>query len=249
MERHKHIWVMNKEDKLVCGVCGKAYEAKQKKSYKPRTTAYITDEKVQEIIASERKAQNTRQAACIETIYNLATRASEVIGKHGFYKERPGIRPIDIDAELHPEWGCEHTIRIWRKRGKFEIMPLTWKLFDLLTEQIKLWKVKPEERIFPYHRTTVYGWLRKYGFCVDSRYPIGIHTLRRSLGKEYRRRGGEIEKLQKLYSHENMAQTMKYIGEVKDEAMKEYSDLFDTKRPDVKKKKKEPKEDEEEAGE
>ena len=73
---------------------------KKKKGYKPRSSAYITPEKVQEIIASE----PPRHALRIKTLFSLGLRASEVIGKWGEYGARPGIRPVDIDAELHPEW-------------------------------------------------------------------------------------------------------------------------------------------------
>ena len=194
---------------------------KKKKGYKPRSSAYITPDKVQEIIGSE----PPRHALCIKILFSLGLRASEVIGKYGEYEKRPGIRPIDIDAELHADWGCNHTIRVWRKRGKFKVLPLKDQLYDELKAQIKEYNIKPEERIFSYHRTAVYGWLSKYGRCVDTRYRIGIHTLRRSFGKNYRARGGKMEDLQKIYSHENMQQTMQYIGEDESTAMSNFAKI------------------------
>ena len=194
---------------------------KKKKGYRPRSSAYITPDKIKEIIQSE----PPRHALCIKVLFSLGLRASEVIGKYGEYEARPGIRPIDIDAELHPEWGCKHTVRVWRKRGKFKILPLKDELFDALQAQIKEYKIKPEERIFSYGRTAVYGWLTKYGRCVDTRYKIGIHTLRRSFGKHYRARGGKMEDLQKIYSHENMQQTMQYIGEDESTAMSNFAKM------------------------
>ena len=194
---------------------------KKKKGYKPRSSAYITPATIEHIIKSE----PPRHALCIKTLFSLGLRASEVIGKYGEYDSRPGIRPVDIDAELHPEWGCDHTIRVWRKRGKFKILPLRTDLYNDVKAHIKEYKIGKEERIFPYHRTTVYGWLSKYGRCVDTRYRIGIHVLRRSFGKNYLRRGGSPVDLQKIYSHEKLQQTFDYIGEDESTAMSNFAKM------------------------
>ena len=132
---------------------------------------------------------------------------------------------MDFDIELHPDWDCSHTVRIWRKRGKFEILPVKDQLYEEIQAYVKEWKIGKEERLFPYTRGGVYQWLSKYGRCVDTRYMIGIHVLRRSFGKHYRARGGKIEDLQQIYSHERPQQTLDYIGEDKSTAMSNFAKM------------------------
>ncbi len=180
---------------------------KRNKSYKPRTGAYIPYEKVQEILASE---PSEEYRLLFETMFRRGFRVSEVVGNDHI----PGIRPIDIDPVKAKEVGydCEHTVRVWRKRSKFEILPLPDDLYTKLMKWVKRYHIAKEERIFPKDRTTVYDRLSKYGYTIDGKRKIGCHVLRRSFGVWARASGMQIEDLQKIYSHENLAQTMQYIG-------------------------------------
>ena len=182
---------------------------KEHKPYRPRVGAYIPHEQVQEIIEAQ---DDPIYKALFETMYGLGLRVSEAVGDDAIGHEKPGIRPCDIDPVKSSDVGleCKHTIRIWRKRGKFEILPLPDRLFKSLSAYSESFKT--EDRIFPRDRTTVYQHLAKYGRTVDGRFKIGCHVLRRSAGVYWRSQGMPIEDIQQVYSHENMAQTMQYIG-------------------------------------
>lgn len=186
-------------------------KSKSHKPYRPRVGAYIPHEQVQEIIEAQ---DDPLYGTLFSGMYGLGLRVSEAVGDDTPGHEKPGIRPIDIDPVKPEDIGleCNHTIRIWRKRGKFEILPLSDSLYETLTSYIKESKFKGEERIFPRDRTTVYQHLAKYGKTVDGRFNIGCHVLRRSAGVYWRSQGMPIEDIQQVYSHENMAQTMQYIG-------------------------------------
>ena len=189
-----------------------AGETREKhKSYRPRVGAYIPHEQVQEIIQDQ---ADEIYSVLFQTMYALGLRVSEAVGDDTPGHEKPGIRPIDIDPVRSADIGleCDHTIRIWRKRAKFEILPLSDSLHARLRKYVKENSIPSEERMFPRDRTTVYQHLSKYGRTVDGRFKIGCHVLRRSAGVYWRSQGMPIEDIQQVYSHENMAQTMQYIG-------------------------------------
>lgn len=181
------------------------------KAYRPRVGAYIPHEQVQEIIQDQ---ADEIYSVLFQTMYGLGLRVSEAVGDDTPGHEKPGIRPCDIDPVRPSDIGleCDHTIRIWRKRAKFEILPLSDDLHSRLRKYIKENSFSNEARIFPRDRTTVYEHLAKYGRTVDGRFNIGCHVLRRSAGVYWRSQGMPIEDIQQVYSHENMAQTMQYIG-------------------------------------
>ncbi len=227
--KHKYGFKPGTEE-TVCMFCKEPYVQKpSQKKGRPRAGAYVTAEKLDEIIQSESEKRDGKMwALLIKMMSQRGLRITEVIGKYEKGEWiKPGIRPVDIDSDKAKAklWGCKHTIRFWRKRGKFKILPLTDSLYSELQALIKANKVGPEERIFPRHRITAYQHLSRYGKCVDTRYRIGNHAMRRSYGKEFRKMGGKMEDLQKIYSHEKMAQTFEYIGEDDDTAMSNLAKL------------------------
>lgn len=197
------------------------------KAYRPRVGAYIAHDKVLEIIAAETE-RDPIYGLAVETVYTLGLRVSELVGDKTPGHEKPGIRFIDIDSISATEIGldCNHTIRIWRKRGKFEVLPLPDDLFQKLLKRVqditgmRQWG---EQRLFPMDRTTFYQHLKKYGRTIDGRFKIGCHVLRRSAGVHWRAEGLPMEAIQKIYSHETLAQTFQYIGLDKREAFNAFA--------------------------
>ena len=179
------------------------------KHYKPRQGAYVEYQKVQEII----KKEDPFWGLLIETVFTFGLRIHECIGKPPF-DAKPGLRPCDIDSVQATAIGLDapHTIRIYRKRGKFTILPMEREIYSKLQKHIKKEKIGMNDRIFPRHRTTCYQHLSRHGFCVNDKYPIGCHALRRGFGVDYLNNGGDIQDLQQIYDHEKMAQTFEYVG-------------------------------------
>jgi len=190
----------------------------QKKKYKPRTSAFVTPERMQEIIKAE-TADNPRHGLCLEMMFLRGLRLSDIIGIYKKYHIFHGLRPCDIDAVKLPY--ATHTMKIIRKKEKFKVMTLPDVLYTRLMQQIQEYKIKKDERIFPYHRTTVYGWCIKYGLCADERYKFGPHCIRRSYARDYINRGGSFSNLQQHMSHTKLAQTFEYVGGTEDSANKE----------------------------
>jgi len=180
---------------------------------------------MKEIIAAE-TAENPRHGLCLETMYVRGLRLSDIIGIYGKYDIFHGLRPCDIDAVKLP--GAKHTIRVIRKKGKFKVMVLPDRIQSRLLAQIKEYGIKPTERIFPYDRTAVYRWCRKYGDCVDERYKFGPHCIRRSYAQDYITRGGSFPNLQRHMSHSKLAQTFDYVGGSDDAANKEQMEFDNT---------------------
>ncbi len=162
---------------------------------------YITFEKFSQIVRDE---PEQRYKLLFSTIWYLGLRVSEALS----------LRPCDIDPVKPSELGysCNHVIRVWRKRGKFEILPLDDDLHLWLLSYVEVFKIEPEDRIFQRNRTTVYQRLTKYGYTVGGKKKIHPHALRRGFGIWYRANGGALEDLQLVYSHTALAMTLHYIG-------------------------------------
>lgn len=137
----------------------------------------------------------------------------------------PGIRPMDIDAVKLKY--AKHSINIYRKHGKFETFPFTdEQLFKDTQRIIGGYGVKPEERIFPhpqYTRQRVLEAMQAHGYTVGQQTLRHPHSLRRGGGIHLRNNDVKLEVLQKLYSHDDMAQTTHYIGIDTQEAFKEFA--------------------------
>lgn len=163
---------------------------------------YITYDRFQEIVAQEPKQI---YKLLFSTIWHLGLRVSEALA----------LRPMDIDPVKPKDIGvdCDHTIRIWRKRGKFEILPLDSNLALWLLSYAELKKIAPDGKIFPRNRTTVYQRLSEhYGYTVGGKKKVHPHALRRGFGVWYRSQGGQLEDLQRVYSHTQLAMTLHYVG-------------------------------------
>lgn len=192
----------------------------QKKRYEPRSSAYVP---VSTLIEIE-KQEPPRQALLMELMRRRGFRLSDIIGIAKKYNVFHGLRPIDIDAV--PLKGSKHSVRLLRKKGIFAVKTLPDDLYARLQAQIKEYGTKPAERIFPYHRTTVWHWYNKYGLkCVDERYNLSPHCVRRSFGKDYIAKGGSLVSLQKHFSHRRLGQTLEYLGEAEDAANKELLEM------------------------
>lgn len=162
---------------------------------------FITYDRFKEIVAEEPKQV---YKLLFSTIWHLGLRVSEALS----------LRPMDIDAVKPSDIGvnCDHTIRVWRKRGKFEILPLNPDMALWLLSYAECKKIAPEARIFNRNRTTVYQRLTKYGYTVGGKKKVHPHALRRGFGVWYRANGGALEDLQRIYSHTALAMTLHYVG-------------------------------------
>ena len=179
------------------------------KAYKPRQGAYVEYDKIQEII----KKEDPFWSLLIEVVFTFGLRIHEAIGKPP-YKDKPGLRPCDIDSVKSAAIGLEaaHNLRIYRKRGKFTVLPMEQEIYTKIQAHIKKEKIGMNDRIFPRYRTTCYQHLSRHGFCVNDKYPIGCHALRRSMGVDYLNNGGDVQDLQQIYDHEKLGQTFEYVG-------------------------------------
>ena len=110
---------------------------------------YITFEQYQKMLKNE---PDPRMRLCYRYIWTFMLRVSECVGQAAHDVEQikrerkqaekiplvrrktrkrlwtgpiPGIRPCDIDAISPAEarLKCKHTLRVYRKHGKFEILP------------------------------------------------------------------------------------------------------------------------------
>jgi site-specific recombinase XerD len=146
----------------------------------------------------------------------------------------PGIRPIDIDAVSPKDAGldCQHTLRVHRKMGKFEILPFNDKqLFQDTQAYIEGRKIAPEGRLFPFYRQDVLLAMQAHGTTVGGQTKIHPHALRRG-GGIYMRSAGkmELEHLQAVYSHSNLSQTLAYIGVDKRTAFNKFAQAQKAKK-------------------
>lgn len=133
----------------------------------------------------------------------------------------PGIRPCDItDAPQNK------LLRVYRKHGKFDMLPFPKSDPTLWADSVKYYVdkgLKPEQRLFPRSRRTVLTKMQLYGKTVGGQTAIHPHALRRGGGINFRDKGGKIEVLQVVYNHEKMSQTFDYLGRDKKAALEEFA--------------------------
>lgn len=195
---------------------------------------YITFEQYQKMLKAE---PDPRMRLCYRYIWTFMLRVSEAVGQapsdvdmiKRYRKEAdakksrlkwngpiPGIRPSDIDAVSPKDAGFKstHTLRIYRKHGKFEILPFNdQELFQETNRIVLKHYVEDDQRIFPYYRGDVLSSMQKHGLTVGGQTKIHPHALRRGGGVHMRSTGKmELEDLQAVYSHTNLSQTLAYIG-------------------------------------
>ena len=197
---------------------------------------YITYQQYRKMLKNE---PDPAMKLCYRYIWTFMLRVSEAVGQSIMdvqqieaYRKRykakkaklkwagaiPGIRMIDIDAVSPKEAGlsARHTLRVHRKMGKFEILP--FNDLQLYNDTLKYAKehdldVQPTQRLFPFYRQDVLQAMNKHGLTVGGQTKIHPHALRRGGGVYMRSRGKmDIEHLQAVYSHTNLAQTLAYIG-------------------------------------
>jgi integrase len=139
----------------------------------------------------------------------------------------PGIRPMDIDAVKGKDVGlkCKHTIRLWRKGGKYNILPLSDDLHAELVTYARKKKITSENKIFAVSRHDAYGRLSKYGYTVGGRKKVHPHALRRGFGVSARANGTPMEVLQHVYNHSQLYMTQRYIGLDKTEALNKWAEM------------------------
>ena len=212
---------------------------------------YITFEQYQKMLKNE---PDPRMRLCYRYIWTFMLRVSEAVGQAPHeveaikrlrkkaekiplkrFKVRmrlwngplPGLRPCDIDAVSPTEAGlkAKHTLRVYRKMGKFEILPFNdLQLFKDTKLLIGGYGVNEEDRIFPYYRSDVLSAMQKHGYTVGGQTRIHPHALRRGGGVYMRNKGKlQIEDLQAVYSHSNLAQTLAYIGIDKSHALNRFA--------------------------
>lgn len=146
----------------------------------------------------------------------------------------PGIRLEDIDAVSAKDAGleCKHTLRVFRKMGKFEILPFN---DDKLHCDLMAWALRGKKAgdkfsmqvpLFPVSRQEVLAHMNKHGKTVGGQTKIHPHALRRGGGVFLREtKGFALEDLQNVYSHTNLSQTLQYIGRDKKASLNRFARL------------------------
>ena len=171
---------------------------------------------------SEVVGQDTHDVKAIKA-YRKANKANPK--KYLWNGALPGIRPCDIDVQ-------KKTLRVYRKHGKFDVLPFPASDPGLLSDTInyaarkEIWN--PEHlntRLFPRSRRAVLTKMQLFGKTVGGQTLIHPHALRRGGGVHFRERGGILEDLQVVYNHEKMSQTLDYIGKDKRAALKGFAEL------------------------
>jgi len=125
----------------------------------------------------------------------------------------PGIKKEDIDPVKPEEVGlhCNHIIRVYRKLGDFQFLPLLDDLYNAIMVYAKHRRLK-DGKLFSTNRHYVHAKLTKYGKTIGGLKPIHPHSLRRGGGISYIAKGGQLAELKAVYNHSNLAMTFEYIG-------------------------------------
>ena len=145
------------------------------------------------------------------------------VGRRKWVSPTPGIRVCDIDSVSASSQRLQsrHTLSIYRKMGKFEVLPFNdEQLYRDCQNYIKKAGLKGQDRLFPIWRSAVLVHMNQYGSTVGGMTKIHPHSLRRA-GGIYARDvlNLPIEVIQVGMSHESPSQTMAYLTRDKSEAM------------------------------
>ncbi len=150
------------------------------------------------------------------------------VGRRKWVSPSPGIRVCDIDAVSPKDarLNSEHTLSIYRKMGKFEILPFNdSQLVKDTYRYINSRKLAGDDRLFPLWRQAVLFRMQSYGKTVGGMTRIHPHSLRRA-GGIYARDVLKlpVEVIQQGMSHESPSQTMAYLTRDRSEALNKWSE-------------------------
>ena len=140
------------------------------------------------------KLANQRQAYLIYTLWRTGRRISEIVGlDHTLYNINrcPGLRPIDFDEDNreitfhilkklpvraytkagHKRDNATLEAQKRKKQAYVEVMGYDDEFFDTMIEYAKSMRIHPYQRIFPYHRSSVFVFLNK--ICHETGIYLG----------------------------------------------------------------------------
>lgn len=179
-----------------------------------KTARSLREEFVEHILSDSRRLKRYRE-----------THNGKIpkVGRRKWTAASPGIRVCDIDSVTASSQRLQskHTLSIYRKMGKFEVLPFNdEQLYRDCMNYIKKAGLKGQDRLFPVWRQAVLWKMNQYGNTVGGMTKIHPHSLRRA-GGIYARDVLQlpIEVIQVGMSHESPSQTMAYLTRDKSEAM------------------------------
>lgn len=145
----------------------------------------------------------------IKLVWYLGLKSGEAI------KVKPGEINIPTDKaklEKHARNGEINSLRVWRTPTRARVLPLPeWLKNEILT-YAKNKGIKDDEPIFKRNRTTIFQRLSSYGSAIGGNKKIGTDAIRKGFGIWYLAEGGRLEDLQEIFGHNQMNQTVVYLG-------------------------------------
>lgn len=166
---------------------------------------------------------NVRDAAIIELYLQTGMTLSELV--------RLTLSDIELPKHISPDVDDVGVVRVQRRRGRIEVIPLNYKACEALAAYLKTRPPVPSDRLFlsrflnPYSSRAIQYTVTKYLERIGI-HSASVRTLRHTMATHHIARGTPLKVVQETLGHASPDTTAAYISiaeKVKQRALQEHA--------------------------
>jgi len=168
---------------------------------------FLSEDEYQRLLRS--CSHNPRDAAIIEVLLQTGMRLSELT--------RLTVDDIEIPKRINREPDNTGTVRVRRKGGKVDTIPLNYKACQALAAWLRVRPQVDHSTLFvtkfkaPMSRRAIQYTVSKYLQTVGIKN-ASVHTLRHTMATHHIARGTDLKTIQETLGHSNLATTSLYVS-------------------------------------
>jgi len=168
---------------------------------------FLSENEYQRLLRS--CSHNPRDAAIIEVLLQTGMRLSELTGLT--------VDDIEIPKRINREPDNTGTVRVRRKGGKVDTIPLNYKACQALAAWLKVRPQIDDSHVFvtkfitPMSNRAIQYTVSKYLQAADIK-GASVHTLRHTFGTHHAIRGTDLKTIQEALGHADLATTSIYVS-------------------------------------
>ena len=172
-----------------------------------REPRFLSEQEYQQLLRAA--SHNTRDAAIIELFLQTGMRLSELT--------RLTLSDVEIPKRITREPDNTGIVRIFRKRGKTQTIPLNYKARQAVASYLRVRPAVDHDTLFvtkfktPMSKRAVQYTITKYLKDVGITH-ASTHTLRHTMATHHVARGTDLKTIQETLGHEQLATTAIYVS-------------------------------------
>jgi integrase/recombinase XerC len=172
-----------------------------------REPRFLSQDEYQRLLRAA--SHNTRDAAIIEVFLQTGIRLSELA--------KLTTHDVEIPRRITPDPDNTDSIRVRRKGGKANTIPLNYKACRSIASYLKVRRTIPDDGLFvtkfhtPVSPRAIEYMLSKY--LTQAGVPnTSVHTLRHTMATHHVARGTDLKTVQETLGHASLEMTTMYVS-------------------------------------